>query len=106
MVYELESRVHDLESAQDNGAMQPRGSPALRRRVSRAQLRPAAGSGRIRQPGRARRLTSGRTDSQPGRSQPEQQSNPRPDPGSSRREDLRPKPPPFAVAATIALAIA
>ena len=77
VVYELESRVHDLQTAQDNDA--PAGTPASTDQPGNPA--PTA------QPGSAQPKTS----PQPGGSQPNgnqrERSKPAPSPGTSRRED-------------------
>jgi len=81
VVYELESRVHDLQSASDNDA--PAGaSTGVQTTRQASPNQPAA------QPGPANPKGTPPADgSQPGQSQPARKKAP-PSPGSSRREDL------------------
>jgi hypothetical protein len=77
VVYELESRVHDLQSASDNDASAPASAPA-----------PGSGQPAAAQPGAAdRKAAPASNGSQPNGSQPERKKA-APNPGSSRREDL------------------
>jgi hypothetical protein len=87
VVYELESRVHDLQAAQDNEPA-PVGQPAGQSATPNAEQPSAqvpagpANGNAAPQPG------SNQPDkNQPGSSQPEQK-RPAPSPGHSRREDL------------------
>lgn len=87
VVYELESRVHDMESAQDNEPAapptQPGGEPAAPDAgTAPANATPANGASPNNQ------ATPQPEGKEPGSNQPEQQKKAAPGPGSSRREDL------------------
>jgi hypothetical protein len=83
VVYELESRVHDLESAQDNDAPAPGSPNAPADTVQPGGQAPAAQPGATQQPGQQK------APPQPDSNQPAHKQ-PAPDPGTSRREEFQP----------------
>jgi hypothetical protein len=83
VVYELESRVHDLESAQDSDAIQP-ASPSAPVNTNQA---PSAQPGPSQQPDRQK--AAPQPGSNPPGSNPPARKQAAPNPGTSRREDLR-----------------
>jgi hypothetical protein len=89
VVYELESRVHDLEGTQDGDAVAPAPQSGTQSNINQA---PSAQPGATRQP--AQQKAAPPSGSQPGSNQPGSGQPARrqaaPDPGTSRREDLRP----------------
>jgi hypothetical protein len=92
VVYELESRVHDMESAQDNEPAAPT-QPAAQNggtapeNSGPASASPANGGPANGGPGNNQAAPQPQ-GKQPGSTQPDQQKKPAPGPGSSRREDL------------------
>jgi hypothetical protein len=89
VVYELESRVHDMESAQDNEPAVPAGQPAAPNAGTQTPANATPANGASPSGGPSSNQAAPQPDQkQPGSTQPEQQKKPAPGPGSSRREDL------------------
>jgi hypothetical protein len=91
VVYELESRVHDLQTAEesDQSGNQPTGQPAAPSAQQPGTETPAtpASEQAAPQPGNSQPDSKQPDSKQPDTSKPEQKK-PAPSPGSSRREDL------------------
>jgi hypothetical protein len=88
VVYELESRVHDLENSQDSEALPPAPPPVSSSAPAKSNQAPAAQPAPSQQKAAPKPDSSQPGNDQPGGGQPARKQF-APDPYFSRREDLR-----------------